>query len=215
MVTPAAPAATGTPPADLTDIPGLDIRKGLKVLNGHLAIYLRLLRQYGADHADDMVWLRKHMSAGERDKARLLAHTLKGSSANLGATSVQGLAAKLEEAIKDGRDAVTIGRLANTLEIGLQELVAGIRKALPQEPAAPWVGEVDWARVRQVLAELEPLLATGSMQANQIFETHSLLLKAALGPPGEELEQRIEHFRYPEALETVKRVRQEYTELAA
>lgn len=214
MVVPAAPAATGTPPAELTDIPGLDIRQGLKVLNGHLAIYLRLLRQFEVDHGDDMIRLRKHMSAGERDKARLLAHTLKGSSANLGATGVQGLAAKLEEAIKDGRDAVTIGRLANTLEIGLQELVAGIRTALPQEAAAPWAGEVDWALVRKVLSELEPLLATGSMQANQIFETHAALLKAALGPPGAELEQRIEHILYPEALETLRRVRQEHTELA-
>jgi two-component system sensor histidine kinase/response regulator len=214
MVAAATPAAAGPPPAELADIPGLDIRQGLKVLNGHLAIYLRLLRQYGADHADDMARLRKHMSAGERDEARLLAHTLKGSSANMGATGVQGLAAKLEEAIKDGRDAVTIGRLANTLEIGLQELVAGIRKALPQETAAPRVCEVDWTLVRQVLAELEPLLATGSMQANQIFETHAALLKAALGPPGAELEQQIEHILYPEALETVKRVRQEQPELA-
>ena len=211
MVAPAA-ATTGASPAELSGIPGLDIGKGLKVLNGNLAIYLRLLRQFGADHGDDMARLRKHMSAGERDKARLLAHTLKGSSANLGATGVQGLAAKLEEAIKDGRDAVTIGRLAYTLEIGLQELVAGIRKALPQEAAA--TGEVDWTVVRQVLAGLEPLLATGSMQANQLFETHAALLQAAFGPLGAELAQRIEHFLYPEALETLKRARQEFKELA-
>ncbi|MBU1775588.1 MAG: hypothetical protein KJ899_02985, partial [Gammaproteobacteria bacterium] len=75
------------------------------------------------------------------------------------------------------------------------------------------VGEVDWTAVRQVLAELEPLLATGSMQANRIFATHAALLKAALGPLGAELEERIEHFLYPEALETVKRARQEHGEL--
>ena len=53
MVTPAAPVATGTPPAELTAIPGLDIGQGLKVLNGRIDIYLRLLRQFGADHGDD------------------------------------------------------------------------------------------------------------------------------------------------------------------
>jgi two-component system sensor histidine kinase/response regulator len=214
MVTPAPPVATGTPPAELAAIPGLDIGKGLKVLNGHVAIYLRLLRQYGADHADDMALLRERMSRGDRDAAMLLAHTLKGSSANLGATGVQGLASKLETAIKDGRDVAAIERLAGTLEIGLQELVAGIRAALPEKTVAPYVGEVDWTAVRQVLVELEPLLATGSMQANRIFETHAALLKAALGPLGAELELRIEHFLYPEALETVKLARQEYTDLA-
>ncbi|MBU0622345.1 MAG: PAS domain S-box protein [Gammaproteobacteria bacterium] len=213
MVTPAAPVAAESLPAELAAIPGLDEEKGLKVLNGHVATYLRLLRQYAVDHGDDMARLRKHMAAGERDDARLLAHTLKGSSANLGAVGVRGLAAKLEEAIKGGRDVAAIGRLAHTLEIGLQELVAGIRTALPDEAAVPHVGEVDWTAVRQVLAELEPLLATGSMQANRIFATHAALLKAALGPLGAELEERIEHFLYPEALETVKRARQEHGEL--
>ena len=144
-----------------------------------------------------------------------LAHTLKGSSANLGATGVQGLAAKLEAAIKDGRDAVTIERLVSMLEIGLQELVAGIRTALPPEAAAAFAGEVDWKVVRQVLTELEPMLKASSMQANQVIETHAALLKVALGSLGAELQQRIEHFLYSEALETVKRARKEHPELAA
>ena len=215
MVTRAIPVTGEMLPAALMTIPGLVAAKGLKVLNGHLATYLRLLRQYADDHADDMARLRERMTAGERDKARLLAHTLKGSSANLGATGVQGLAGKLEAAIKGDRDAAEIERLAGALEIKLQELVAGIRTALPQEAAMPYAGEVDWTLVRQVLAELEPLLAASSVQANQVVETHAALLKAALGPLGAELEQLIEHFLYPEALETVKRVRQEYTELAA
>ena len=175
---------------------------------------MRLLRQYAADHGDDMARLRERMSAGERDKARLLAHTLKGSSANLGATGVQGLAAKLEVAIKDGCNAATIGRLANTLETGLQQLVAGIRTALPEEVAAPYAGEVDWAVVRQVLAKLEPLLKASSVLANQIIETHAALIKAALGSSGTELIYQVEHFLYPEALETIKRARQKRPELA-
>lgn len=74
---------------------------------------------------------------------------------------------------------------------------------------------MDWAVVRQVLAELEPLLRASSMQANQLMETHTALLKSALGPWGLELERRIEHFLYPEALETLKRAREEYPELSA
>jgi len=85
---------------------------------------------------------------------------------------------------------------------------------LPEGLVTSYVGEVDWPLVRQVLAELVPLLASGSMQANQNFENHAALLKTALGPLGTELEQRIVHFRYPEALETLKQVQQGKPELA-
>ncbi len=213
MVTPTATVVSENQPAELEAIPGLDSEKGLKVLNGNLAAYLRLLRQYAEQHADDVTRLRERMSAGERDDARLLAHTLKGCSASLGATDVQELAAQLEVAIKDGHDATAIEGLAATLKTSLQELVAGIHEVLSEEIAEPFTGELDWVLLRQVLAELGPLLANSSMQANQIFETHAALLKAALGPLGTELEQRIEHFLYPEALEILQRAQQELPEL--
>jgi hypothetical protein len=56
-----------------------------------------------------------------------------------------------------------------------------------------------------VLAELETLLAASSMQTNDVMEVHASLLKAALGPLGEELVQRVGDFLYPEALATLKR----------
>lgn len=214
MVTPAASVATATLPAALTAIPGLDARQGLKGLDGHVEAFLRLLRHYAVDHADDMARLRELISLEDWDEARRLVHTLKGSSGNLGATGVQLPAAELEAVIKEGRDATVIERLVRTLETGLQQLVAGIRTALPEEAVATYMGEVDWTAVRQVLAELEPVLAASSARANLIIGTHAALLKDALGPLGAELAQRIEHFLYAEALETVKRAQQEHPELA-
>jgi two-component system sensor histidine kinase/response regulator len=215
MVPPTAPVAEGALPAELAAIPGLDAERGLQMLNGHLAAYLRLLRLYAVDHADDMTRLRERMSQGEMDEARRFAHTLKGASGNLGATGVQSLAAELEATIKEGRDAAEIERLTSAVESELQRLTGAILAALPEEVAAPYAGEVDWTVVQQVLAELEPLLAAANMQANQHIETHAALLKAALGPLGVDLEQRIEHFLYPEAIETLKQARGEHSELTA
>jgi len=215
MVMPAAAVATENLPAALAAIHGLDAEKGLKVLNGHLGTYLRLLRRYMIDHQEDMTRLRECLAAGDRDQARLLAHTLKGSSGNLGATTVQRLSGELEAVIKDGGDAAAIERLASAVECELQGLMAGILTALPQQAEAPTAGEVDWTMVQRVLTELEPMLRTSSMQANQLIETRAALLKAALGPLGAELERQIEHFLYPEALATLKRARQERVELAS
>ena len=205
---PDVPIAAGEYPAELAAISGLEGERGLKLLNGHLVAYLRLLRRFALEHADDMARLRQRMREGNRDEARRLAHTLKGISGNMGATGVQRITAELEAAINDNRDAAEIERLTGAAESELQRLTASILAALPKEAAAP-KNEIDWALARQVLAELEPLLSVSSMEANQLIETHAALLKAALGPLGAELEQRIEHFLYPEALETLKQAKKE------
>ncbi len=201
-------------PAELAAIPGLDAARGLNILSGNLATYRRLLRQYAAEHGDDMTRLRERMAQAERDEARRLAHTLKGSSGNLGAMEVQRLAADLEAAIKDGRATADVERLADAVESELLRLTVALRMALPEAIAPPYEGEVDWTLVRQVLADLEPLLAASSMEANQLVEIHAALLKATLGSLGAELEQRINQFLYPEALETLKLALKEHRELA-
>ena len=203
---PPEPDRAGTISVQLAAIPGLDAKRGVKMLNGHMSTYLRLLRLYASSHAEDMTLLRQRMSEDDQEGARRIAHTLKGTSANLGATAIQALAAELESAIKDGQDASVIERLVDALETELQRLIAAIRAALP-ETTLPVASVVDWQAVRQVLAELEPLLAASNIQANELMEAQGALLKTALGPLSLELEHQIEHFLYPEALATLNRAR--------
>ncbi len=185
------------------DIAGLDTVQGLNTLNGNAAAYVRLLRRYAANHADDMARLRARLAAGEREEARRIAHTLKGASGNLGATAAQRLATELDAAFKAGREAAQLESPVGELEGELHRLAAAIRAALP-EPADAASVAVDRAAVRQVLDQLAPLLAASSMQANDLFEQNAALLKAALGPAGAELEQQIAGFLYPEALATLE-----------
>jgi two-component system sensor histidine kinase/response regulator len=214
--TPSATNAEGEVlPAALAAIPGLDTKQGLKVVNGRLASYLRLLRLYATEHADDMTRLRERLSQGDRDAARRLAHTLKGSSGNIGATRVQRLAGQLEAAIKEGREVADVGQLTGVVDRELQQLRTALLAALPQEAVPTFEGAVDWAVVRRVLAELESLVEIGDLQANEIVGAHAALLRTALGPAGTQLEQQVTQFLYPEALETLQRVRQEHSELAA
>ena len=202
--------------ARLPAIAGLDTAQGLGTLNGNAIAYARLLRRFAIDHGEDMSKLRQRLAAQERKEARRIAHTLKGASANLGATTVRGLAAELEAAIKAGGDAARIEQLASAVETELRPLAAAILTALPWEesamvPVAPT--EIDWTSVRKVLDKLESLLGASSMQANDVFEEHAALLKAALGPLGATLAQRIEVFLYPEAIETIRQARAERPEL--
>ena len=206
-----AVAVSPAPTLALAGIAGLDVAQGLRTLNGHVASYTELLRRYATTHAGDMTRLRARLAANEREEARRIAHTLKGASGNLGATAVQRMAAELEAALKQGGDAAQTEALATAAEAELRTLTAAILAALPEEtPAAPV--EVDWATVRRVVDELEPLLATSSMQANDLFEENAALLEAALGPLGASLALRIRGFLYPEALETIRAARAEHAE---
>ncbi len=209
-----APAVAETIPAALLKIPGLDTHQGLHVLNGQVAAYVRLLRRFAAVQAEDMPHLRESLSQGDRDRTRRLAHALKGSSGNLGVTSVQHLAAELETAIQDERNMAASERLIHALTSELQHLTAAVLAALP-DVTASHVVEADWLLLQPLLEQLEPLLEASSTQANVFIEPHTSLLKAALGNLGAELEQQIEHFLYSEALVTLKHARVVYPRLTA
>jgi two-component system sensor histidine kinase/response regulator len=211
----AAPGPAAGILARLSVIPDLDAGRCLKLLNGRVTPYVRLLRLFVQSHELDVTRLREQIARGDRESARRLVHTLKGSSGNLGASGVQHLAQALEEAIEAGSDPVAVEAQIATLENTLSALNAAILAALPAEAATTAGGEVDWAAARKVLAELEPLLDNSDTQANQIVQTHGALLRSALGPFGAELQQRVEHFLYQEAQETLKRARERYSRLAA
>jgi PAS domain S-box-containing protein len=205
-----APAAdnglSGLPP-ELTGIPGLDVELGLKVLNGHLSTYLRLLRSYAREHAEDTSRLRESLSHGDQDTARLLAHTLKGISGNLGMTGAQHLAAELETAIRNGGEPQVIETLLFSLDSESRRLMMAIRASLPEPATTLQPVAVDWRLAREVLGDLEHLLMEADTRANQLFDSHAALLKSALGELGEQVESRIKHYSYPEALETLARAR--------
>ena len=183
-------------------------------MNGHIETYLDLLNGFIADHADDMEKLREQIVLEDWDNARLITHTLKGSSGNLGVTGVQRMASELEIAIKDRLAISEIERQTADLEIELQRIKTFFQAEKAHRSPHEANNELDWNQVRSVLAKLESLLTASSMDANQLFDTHAALLKAALGPASEELGLKIAHFLYPEALESLHRLKQKLPELA-
>jgi len=206
------PAAPDRPSATLAGIPGLDASRILGQLRP--AVYQRLLRLFVDGHINDMTQLRNQLAAGNMAAAERLAHGLKGISGNLGATEVQRLCTELDALLRAGADPARIGMLVDAADTELRRLSAAILASLPEEAPAKAV-EVDWALLRQVLADLAPLLAENRFEANRLSENHAALIRAALGPLGGRLEQEIERFLYTEALATLQQAQAEHPELAA
>jgi two-component system sensor histidine kinase/response regulator len=214
--------AGATPPASdllarLLAIDGLDAAAGVRLLNGSVASYCRLLRTYAVSYGDSLAGLRAALAAGEYEEVQRRAHALKGVSANLRAGGVQQAALALEAALRaGGTGQEALDRLAVTLVDRYAAISAAIlaaSEAPPETGALPVA--VDWPAARALIGELEELLAAANLRANQLARSHASLLHGALGGFAGEFEEALNRFRYPEALAVLQSARQALAPLAA
>ncbi|MEW8492501.1 MAG: transporter substrate-binding domain-containing protein [Candidatus Thiodiazotropha taylori] len=77
--------------------PGIDLKEGVKRVGGNPEFYRRLLFGFVNNHGNCIEEIEGFLSRDDFDKARITAHTIKGVSANIGASEVHEQAAVLEK----------------------------------------------------------------------------------------------------------------------
>ena len=195
----------------LAAIPGLDLDRGLAIVRGRLSSYRRLLTLFVDHHGPNPAQLAERATAGDWAEIRQMAHALKGSAGNLGATSVQRAAEALQRAIDQDRDPAARPALAEALATALTTLLEHLRMA-PAPAAAPRPAEpADPARLAAVLERLESLLEIADMTANHLAQAEESLLRAGLGAAGERLLRQIAEFDYEDARATLQETLEAHT----
>jgi PAS domain S-box-containing protein len=128
------PAAAPKPTADvaLAQIDGLDVTTGLSAVQGKMTSYLRLLKIFIDHHHQGHDLIRAALNNGNRDEARDIAHSLKGAASNLGALTIQEIAAAIELPLKQQLpDGEEVARTALArLEVELPRFSNAIAEAL-------------------------------------------------------------------------------------
>lgn len=132
--TPAQPApdpALDATLQQLNELPGMDVPRGLKSLRGKAGLYLSLLRQLVSSHRADAELIRRHLAAGQANEAHLVAHTLKGTAATLGAAALAEAAAHADALLREAALPVDPAMLERLLEVMVGEIdkVAGVLAA--------------------------------------------------------------------------------------
>ncbi len=89
---------TETPPDSL---PGFDLDDALKRLRGRWTMLRRLILSFAERVSTMESQFNNHLAKGEYDEAKLIAHTFKGTAANIGATELSTTSANLEQQLKD------------------------------------------------------------------------------------------------------------------
>jgi HPt (histidine-containing phosphotransfer) domain-containing protein len=69
-------------------------------MRGKLSSYLRVLKLFADGHDEDVTHLTEFVRQGDLVAAERIAHTLKGATGNIGATTIHALASKLDGALQ-------------------------------------------------------------------------------------------------------------------
>lgn len=94
----------------------LDVREGLRRLDGNEAQYRRLLGTFMEEERETAVQVEGALRNGDRDGARELVHRVREAAAPLGAAPLAAATLELEMAIRAGADtAVLLGRFSRAL----------------------------------------------------------------------------------------------------
>jgi len=103
---------TGAPPIDRAVIEGIRMLEG----PGREGLVEKVVSLYLSDSLAHMERVRASAEAGDMESLRRAAHTLKSSSANVGATGVSEICRKIEADVAGGNPPASVGSLIERLE---------------------------------------------------------------------------------------------------
>ncbi len=197
------PASQDSPP----DIPGLDTALGLKRFLGKKTFYFDMLRKFAEKQVAVPIQIHQSLAADDRETAERLAHSIKGVSGNIGATSVQGVAAELEHSIRHNDSPEKTSEILSRFENTLGELIRSLSMALggttPPPPPPPARAPPPETPVRR---KLRGRLENSDSEAGEIFENSREDLSAAISAADlVQVARAIENYDFDEAANFCRR----------
>ena len=205
MTAPAAPPAPGNPQEEaLAHVAGLDIQAGLRSTSGKPDKLFDLLGMFAKHHSGDFDKLRHSLLQGDYRNARLLIHSLKGTSATLGLNAFSDCVARLEKMIVAETPASQLGQDIERLATWLTNLVEQIREITP--PGQSEIDEssgVDLAQLGSELAALRLLLSEDNLTACDAFSALEARFKAIAGRSASRMRLEIDDYDFAAALRTL------------
>lgn len=185
---------------------GLDTAAGLVSVGGRVASYRRVLAMFADHHADDLRHIRNALTDGNRDEARRLAHSLKGTAATLGAVPLRDASLALETAIKSCADAGVVEAAMDALAPVLDALLDALRVHFQQ------AGKTEEAVVhprhlhpldaadRALLRQLRAYLEGDDLRASTLWLAQKERLTELFGTLAPHIHKAIERYDFAAAL---------------
>lgn len=199
----------------LHTIPGLDTAKGLKNALGKQSLYVSLLKKYVNTQNDFAERMQKALHSHDLATAELIAHTLKSTSAQIGAEDIRALAQQLELAIREKKAFTLLQSASDNIAHELTALVEAISAKIyviddQPLPVMDHV-DIDVAALKNICEQLALHLKNGDFKSGDYIKTHERELMNALGQKFQPIVQAVNNFDYLTALQLLREAVKPYT----
>jgi two-component system, sensor histidine kinase and response regulator len=186
-------------------VPGININQALENLNLDPGVYRKILLGFHKNSLNTVESIHKAIEENDMERIAALAHTLKGSSGNIGADDLEKAAKELEVTVLNNSDRSLLELSAKKVEESLGIVMSSISEL--ENPANGELVEdvsistFDDNRFSEVLNELaEALRHADPEEINRIFP---LLKGFSQWRKNPEIDRLIGKYNYNEALEVL------------
>lgn len=179
---------------------GVAVAEGLARVGGNKVLYVKLLSMFARDYQD----FGQRLKAADPQKARMLAHELKGVSANLGAVQLADAVEAIEKAAQEGRDFV---ELIPPLQATLSALIAEVEN-LSQVPHSenPTDSLLEGELLKR-LALCQELAQAADVGVTEEFKKlEGSLKQLGLSAPYEQVQAKLDLFELDEAAKILQEI---------
>ncbi|PPC74584.1 histidine kinase [Pokkaliibacter plantistimulans] len=186
----------------LPEITGLDTRLGMRRVMGKAELYLKMLNKFLDSQSLSVSQLQEALVLQQRETAQRIAHTLKSTSGNIGATELESVAAELEMLLGEqliNTDHAALAR-AETLH---SQLISDLKHSLRHDEM-PEQSQHSSTEQREALEHLQRLLADNDAEASDYLERYNDQLRAALGTGFHDVQNAVLAFDFETALATLQ-----------
>ncbi|OWW22692.1 ATP-binding protein [Noviherbaspirillum denitrificans] len=189
-------------PAIAEDLPGIDARNALTLLDGDVAFWVALMKQFASGYEKTPAEIRRLLETGAHADACGLAHKISGVAANLGAVDVARVAATLESALANGRHE-GLTDLVASLESAVAVILDSVQR-LPS-PAPSQEPSSHPADLHTALAGLLRRLEESDLDALDVFRSlRDELVREAGSDRADAVARAIEALEFEEAEQLLK-----------
>ena len=195
------------------ELPGIDMRVGLKRLGGNRKLYISLLQKFSTKHAGSVDEIKEALEKEDMELAVRLAHTLKGIAGNVAAEKIFSTALEIEKSLKSNEFGKLEG-LLNQLDENFLEVLTSIRslsepEVKPEVSAEPSGPQLDPEALTGLFKELADLLTDDdTMAIKRMEELRPKLDGRGIEEKLDELENTIKGYDFEGALEILVNIAQ-------
>ncbi len=155
---------------EFTSLPGIDVKAGLATTMENISLYRRMLVKFRESQGNFAELFAAATEDADQTAATRAAHTLKGTSGNIGAKAVQKAAAALEQALIDQSEPERLHELLQTVLSELAVVMQGLLTLDTSSATQTTTAPPDLTQLLAGINRLQVLLQDSDSDAADLVE---------------------------------------------